>query len=248
MPNGMRNRRNRSRRTPVQSQMRLQKRQHHLDFTGIVGRGRSDPSRVSLNPWNSITLSTLVVGTSTPSNKCISFVDLDSFFTAQTSLSAGQLYRVQSAQVWHIIPNGELNNRVRVRFYSLVGTSTSCDIVKVLSNVEDYGTPARNATAKFIWPLTHSSNVFASTNTNVVLRLTLEASQQVLLHIRVLWKPLGASSTVLRCNPQDNSWVLTRDEVSNLHNSPLFAISDDKNEENSESISSSLSRLDLDAT
>lgn len=105
-------------------------------------------------------------------------------------------FRIMSAQVWHIIPNGELNNTVRVRFFSLINLTTSCELVRVLATLDDYGTPARNATVKFVWPLTHSSNVLASSSENNVMRITLGASQQVLLHIRVLWRGIGGSTTL----------------------------------------------------
>lgn len=220
--NGMRGKGNIRQRRRVQNIVqKSNKQQHKLDYRGIISYGRSDPNRVLLNPWNTITLSTIIVGNETPLNKCLTVLDLHNMFIKQTGITAlSNVYRIQMVQCWHIIPNGELNNRIRVRFYSLISETASCDLVKVLANVEDFGTPARNATAKFIWPKTHQSNVFSFSSTATVLRLALEQSQQVLLHLQILWKPIGASSTIWRMMQTGES-IIERDKMSELHNSEV---------------------------
>lgn len=198
--NALRNARGRGRRPrSVRGGMRQHvRRQHELDFRGLVLRGPNLPTRTIITPWNSLVLSTVLVGGTSPSNVCISVADIHAQFVATTGLTTANVtaYRVMQMQAWHLIPNGELNNRVRVRCYSLINETTTCDYVKVLAQIEDYGTPALNATAKFIWPLTHSSNVFAYNSTEVVMRFALESSQQVLIHTRVLWKFISGASSV----------------------------------------------------
>lgn len=212
--------RGRSRRIPIRMR-NAAKREHQLDFRGLTPHGRSDPPRALLNPWNQITLVSLVIGGSDLTNKCITIADCDQFLRNQIGATTqfSRAFRIVEAQAWHIIPNGELNNVVRVRFYSLINETTSCDTIKVLSQVEDYGTPARNATAKFIWPRTHSSNVFGGTSTEVVLRLTLEPSQQVLLHIRAMWR--GAGGSISKVTTVDGKTVIAADDASVLFNTPL---------------------------
>lgn len=243
----MRRRGNRARRNRVPNNMRRHTRfENQRNFRGIVAHGRSDPPRVLLNPWNQITLTTLITGATTPTPVCTAIRDLDTYFVNQTGGATGnRIYRVMEAQFWHIVPNGELNNRVRARFYSLINETTSCDIVKTLAFIDDYGTPARNATAKFIWPSTHSSNVFSATSIEVVTRLTLESSQQVLAHFKVLWKPVGGSSSLTRFNEETRTIEIVPDEVSLIDNAPLYRTrrSDDDNYE--ESISSSISNINI---
>lgn len=256
MPNGMRgSRRGRRTRNLPRNMQANNKRQHRLDFRGIVAHGRADPPRVLLNPWNTITLSTLIVGTETPLNKCVTFTDVESYFMAQTALpTSTRVYRVVACQLWHIIPNGELNNRVRARFYSLINETVLCDIVKVLAQVDDFGTPARNATAKFIWPRTHSSNVFSSTSVEVILRIALEQSQQVLMHLTVLWKPVGGTSTVTSFIPTDSwpedgklkgHWKTVPDTMSSLHNAPLYRSIQQDEDELDSNISESFKEIDI---
>jgi len=222
--NGMSNRRKGRRTAQVPGRVSTDKQRHRLEFRGIVGRGPADPPRVLLTPWNTITLTTLLVGTAAPSNVCLAVADLTTQFTAQTGIAVssgtGYTFRILSSQAWHIIPNGELNNRVRCRYYSLINETTTCSLVHVLAALDDYGTPARNATTKFTWPLTHSSNVFTQTSTETVMRFTLDASQQVLIHTRILWKPQGGTATITRVQ-DDGTLCVVRDEVSALFSEEL---------------------------
>jgi hypothetical protein len=104
--------------------------------------------------------------------------------------------RIVSMQVWHLVPNGELNNLVRVRFFSLIEGTASCSLTDTLAQVEDQGTIVRNASAKFVWPKTHSSNTFPSVSTRIFSRLTLGAGQNVLVHLHLLWKFYGTSTSL----------------------------------------------------
>lgn len=225
MPNGMPNRRRSNKPRRLQNSLRRNNRaEHRADFRGLLPHGCTNPPRVLLNPWNTITLRSLIIGTESPSQVCITFATIDGMFAEQTGISSSQriLYRVQRAQCWHIIPNGELNNRVRARFYSLINETTTCDIIKTLAQIDDFGTPARNATAKFIWPRTHQSNVFSDTSTEVVLRLSLESSQQVLLQITVLWKSIGSTTNIQMHPSADGKHTFSSDPMTKLLNEEIF--------------------------
>lgn len=218
MSNAVRGRGGRRGNRAVSNRMRNTLRhQSRADFSGFVPRGRTDPPRVLLTPWNTAVVSTLLIGQSTATNLCLSVSDIATQFRTQTGLTSGipLSYRIINAQAWHIIPNGELNNSVRVRFFSLLQTVTSCNLTYVLAQVEDYGTPARNATAKYIWPKTHSSNVFSQDSTVVTMRFSLLAAQQILLHTTILWRFNGAATTVT----DGETMSVSRCPISELFNS-----------------------------
>jgi len=222
--NGMRNNRRRTTR-PRHVETNMQLRQHdRAQNRGIVYRGNPDPARVIIDPWNTIVVSTLQIGPSSPTNVCLTAAQLWQLLSAQLNLPSGATgtLRIIGFQAWHIVPNGELNNQVRIRAQSLVNLSDTCDSTRTVALLEDYGTPARNATVKFDWPKTHSANVLASTSTAVVLRTSFSAAQQVLYHVRVLWKPLAAASTVMTHNI-DGSYNIVADEQSRL----LHTVEDD---------------------
>lgn len=190
-----RNRRNGSGSREVPHNVRHETKRY---FTGVAPRGRSDPPRVIINPWNQAVVVAEIVGGSTLSNQCISIDQLHKQFSASAGIETSNNleYRIVMAQAWHLVPNGELNNHVRIRFYSLENSAISCNTLGlVLSQQEDFGTPARNATCKFIWPSSHSSNTFESSNTNIIYRLTLEPSQQILTHVHILWRFQGPAAT-----------------------------------------------------
>lgn len=214
-----RGRRGNSRGRSVQSHVsRVPRHFNRVENSGIVGTGSSDPHRVVTTPWNTVTLTTLITGTSTPGSVCISVANLYTQLATQLGFSGTQTVaiRIFSNQVWHIIPNGELNNKVLMRYYSLTNSPDSCELVRTLCTIEDYGTPARNATVKFTWPLVSSNRVFASTATSVVMRHTLEASQQVLSHTRILWRFVGGSSTITKSI--NNKTVVEVDPLYRIHN------------------------------
>lgn len=190
-----------------------------LENSGLVLRGNPDPPRVVLTPWNTVNLSTIHIGGSAASSLCVSITDIVTTLTTQLGVTGTQTFaiRVLSNQVWHLIPNGELNNNVRVRYFSLTNAPDSCETVRTLAQVEDYGTPARNATVRFQWPLVSSNRVFASSAASVVYRLTLEPSQQVLSHTRIMWRFVGGSSTITR-QKADGTLDIIADPASLLHN------------------------------
>lgn len=208
-----------SRRRPVQNRMSQPTTRHwnRVENSGTVGSGRSDPHRVVTTPWNTVTLSSLIVGVSTATPVCITVNNLYLQLQAQLGFTGTQTVamRIMANQVWHIIPNGELNNKVLMRYYSLTNSPDTCELVRTLCTVEDYGTPARNATVKFNWPLVSSNRVFASTATSVVMRHTLEASQQVLSHTRILWRFVGGTTTVT--SPVNSVVTVKPDPLFVLH-------------------------------
>lgn len=219
--NAVRSNRGRRRgRGAVSNKMRASLRhQNRADFAGFTPIGRNDPPRVLLTPWNSLVLSTLVTAGTTAGNTCLSMTDIANLFRSQTGLPTTVLFsmRLISSQCWHIVPNGELNNQIRVRFYSLLQTTGTCAITYALAQIEDFGTPARNATAKFIWPKTHASNVFNSDSNVIPIRFTTLASQQILLHLNILWRFNGSATTAI--DFADMS--IGRDFSSELFNSDL---------------------------
>lgn len=202
-------------------------------FRGFTPRGRSDPPRVILTPWNSITLSTLIVNGETAANKCLNIIDLAKLFYVQTGIPEDTpiMFKILNMQLWHISPQDEISNRLRARFYSLLVINTTCSDSEVLSQQEDYGTPARNATIKYIWPRVHSDNIFVYSAIKIFTRLTLDINQQVLGHIRILWRSYGVASTVF--DVANNT--CTQSKMSALLNS----------DENTDKMVSSLSKLEL---
>lgn len=225
-PNAVRSKRGRrGRGGSLSNRLRTSLRhQNRADFAGFVPNGRIDPPRVLLTPWNTMVLSTLITGATSAGNTCLSMTDISGLIRTQTGMPSTVIFslRLLSAQCWHIVPNGELNNQIRVRFFSLLQptTNTTCSITYTLAQIEDYGTPARNATAKFIWPKTHSSNVFNSDSNLIPIRFTTSPSQQILLHITLLWRFNGAALT--RINFADMS--IERDLLSELHNSDSLMV------------------------
>lgn len=221
-PNAVRNNRGRRRGRGSQS-LRVRaslRHQNRADFAGFTPHGRTDPPRVLLTPWNSLVISTLITAGTTAGNTCLSMTDIAGFFRAQTGLpiSTNFSLRLMSAQCWHIVPNGELNNQIKVRFYSLLQTTAACAITYALAQVEDFGTPARNATAKFIWPKTHSSNVYDSNSNIIPIRFTTLPSQQILLHTTILWRFYGSATTTLDLTDMS----IGRDLSSELFNSDIL--------------------------
>jgi hypothetical protein len=224
------NRRGRGRALPnaLRSAIRAQ---HRVDFAGSARRGVTDPPRVVRTPWNSLVIASLVVGENAASNLCVTPDVIRKWFTTQSFGSevtfAGQL-RIQSAQVWHIIPNGELNNEVRCRFNTLIPVGVNANDPAVcsrsaLSSQEDFGTPARNATVRFVWPRTHQDVVFQFDDPYIIFRITLGPNQQVLAHTRILWRYFGGSSNV-RYHVTDGIQI---DELSRLFYSDLQLESED---------------------
>lgn len=234
--NAVRSNRGRRRgRGAVSNKMRASLRhQNRADFAGFTPHGRTDPPRVLLTPWNSLVLSTLITGPSSAGNTCLSITDIATLFRMQTGLPVTVAFslRLISSQCWHIVPNGELNNQVKVRFYSLLQTTGTCAITYALAQIEDYGTPARNATAKFIWPKTHASNVFNFDSNVIPIRFTTLPSQQILLHLSILWRFNGSATTTI--DFADMS--VGREFSSELFNSDLLA---------SDSLQASLEHLNI---
>lgn len=210
----MRGRGGSRRKSRVQNQVRKTVRaEHQRDYRGVLAAGRADPGRVLLNPWNTITLSTIILGTASPTNTCLTIDKMHAFFLSQTGITTiNNAYRIISAKLWHLVPNGEVNNVLRVRFYSFIDAASSCDLIRTLASVEDYGTPARHAVVSFTWPKVHQSAVKSYADTSQVLRLAQQSNQQTYMQLTVLWKPLGAASSVYK------DGVITRDPVSELHN------------------------------
>jgi len=191
-----RRRNNRGRQTPVVNRVRNittrnPRLEHRADFRGLVVRGSADPPRVVLSPWNSLVVSWLQTNGTTPADVCVTVANVFANMKAQlgiTSAFTGDLvFRFQRADLWHIIPNGELNNEVVCSFRGLIEPSTTCGVELPLATLSDYGTPARNANVHFIWPRTHSSVALISSNNFPVLDLSMRASQQVLIHFHLLY-------------------------------------------------------------
>lgn len=198
------------------------------ELRGASPRGTSDPPRVIINPWNTMVLQVVVVGTSTATNVCITPVNVHAAWQTQhTSGTLAVAYRIQRMSIWHLIPNGELNNHVRARFYSLFSVNP-CDNSSVLSTQSDFGTPARLSHIHYVWPRAHQEAVLIYTSTTTIARISLEPTQQVVYHLHLLWRFTGGTTTIM-----DNRGNCTRDEMSELLHSDLvtdfdqISISDD---------------------
>lgn len=209
--------RGRGRRGTIRGVLRGRKNEERAAYRGIVSRPSYIPPRVLYTPWNSLVVSWQVVGATSASNVCLDFFNnLAPAFRAQcglpTSVDVG--LRLESLQVWHLVPNGELNNVIRVRFMSLIEGITACSLTDTLAQVEDNGTIVRNASAKFVWPKTHSSNTFPSSSTRIFARLTLGAAQTVLVHAKILWKFYGTATTLMNepFNQMFDSLSIIQDE------------------------------------
>lgn len=194
--------RGRGRGNRLRNRLQNPRKQHIADYRGIVALARFDPPRVLSTPWNQLVTTFRYTNGTSAANHCFSVADLAIAFRTQcglpTSVNVG--FRIMSAQVWHLTPNGELNNIVRVRFMSLIEGITACDLTDTLAQLEDYGTPTRPASVKFIWPKTHSSNTFSSISNRIFMRTTNGAAQVILIHVSVLWKFYGDAGTLFNDN------------------------------------------------
>lgn len=198
-PNAVRRTRGNPRRSNKLRGKMSRAHEHMAAYRGIVSYPSFIPPRVLSTPWNSLVVSWTFVNGTTSANRCFDiFTDLASAFRAQcglpTTVDVG--FRIISQQFWHLAPNGELNNKVQVRFMSLIEGVNACTLTDTLAQVQDFGTFTRNASAKFIWPKTHSSNAFPSASTRVISRLTAGPSQQVLIHTSILWKFVAPSTSL----------------------------------------------------
>lgn len=219
MDNGVRNprrRTRRSRRVPANLQSELRK-QHGLDYRGIVARGRTDPPRVLFTPWNNLTLTfTYTNSTSAAVNKCFDFfTDIKNAFAGQSGLSTTAIdigVRIMSAQFWHIATEAPINNVVRARFYSLIEGINTCGITDTLAQIQDYGDKMRNATAKFVWPRTHSSNTYPISSTRIWSRITTGIGQTILCHVQVLWKFNGSTSISQASGPMTEELLFNQEQ------------------------------------
>jgi hypothetical protein len=199
----MQRRRGNGRRPPavvnrVRRRGRSQRIEHLADFRGLTVRGSADPPRVILSPWNSLVVVWLQVNGASPTNECVTNADIAAHMKTQLGISSftGEfIFRIERADLWHIIPNGELNNEVQCDFMGLIDPSSACDSPIPLAAITDYGTPALNAHVHFIWPRTHASIASRSIYTNPVIRMQMRASQQILVHMHILYNFPGAVSS-----------------------------------------------------
>lgn len=199
MNNGSRMRRGGNRRRSNKVSSAVSNKRHNRDnYRGIIANAHFDPPRVLATPWNQLVVSWKFIGGTSASNQCFDFfTDLAPAMRAQCGLPNIDIgYRIESLQVWHLAPNGEVNNVVRVRFMSLIEGITACSVSDTIAALEDYGTPVRPASVKFIWPKTHFSNTFPSSSTRIIARATYGPSQQLLLHAKILWKFVGSTNSL----------------------------------------------------
>lgn len=160
--------------------------------TGLAPRGNFDPPRIVATPWNSLVVSLQLEGTTEAKIKCLGTTELLNAFALQTGTTGTRIdFRIVSAQVWHLIPNGEINNSLNVRFFSSRGPTEACGTNYCISQQLDAGTLTRPATVKFVWPLAESSFPLPSISAQNILSVNLGISQTVLVHLRVLWRSQG---------------------------------------------------------
>jgi len=182
----------------------LSPRHVHYDMYGYVPRGPQDPPRVLLTPWNSIVLSTTLIGGATASSACVTYANLLTYFTAQTALSGSINFRIARASVWQQVPSGEINNQVTARFFDLSASATGCSITDTLSHQIDHGTPARLANVHYVWPKFMQQLSHSATSATPFMRVTLLSAQQVLLHIHCLWRGSGVGTNLTEESILDN--------------------------------------------
>lgn len=194
--------------------------------------GRTDPPRVDLSPWNTACITNTIVNSgSAATTLCQSSTELINKLLKQLEITATNLtIRFIQCQLWHLVPNGELNNRVRCNFYGLISASTVCSEVRILANLDDYGTPARNATVRFLWPETHQARVFSGLDGLNVFRVLLEPSQQILMHFRVLYRFSGAVPTVshLKDGREITRRLLDIEELTEIEHLSVEELTDSK--------------------
>jgi len=172
----------------------------HLRFFGGPLRGLQDPPRVLLTPWHSIVLQFDIVGTAVASSYCLTPSTVKTRLTFQTSISGNMQFRFQRCSVWQQTPNGELNNQVSARFFDLSASSTTCSLTDTLAQISDHGTPARLANIHYQWPQSMQMLIGNDTSTTPFVRVALGPSQQVLLHLHMLFRGQGAANELCHCN------------------------------------------------
>jgi hypothetical protein len=176
------------------------RRNKRADFSGTVLRNRFNPPRVLFTPWYQLVVAYEPAPPSAADNLCIDLTTIVDSLSRQLGISPSVaqsfVFRFSSVRVWHLSPVGESNNVVRVRFYSLIETGTTCTLNQVMQQVEDFGSIVQNANVGFEWPLTHQAVVLgiAGQGTRNIIRITREPMQQVLIHFNLLFRFPGSAN------------------------------------------------------
>jgi len=181
--------------------------QLHRDNRGYVPRGRFDPPRIVVQPWNSVTLAAF----SSITQAGIAQYSVSSIGTLLKSQigapdTSALVIRVSRVDVWttptDVLTNTALN--LALRPSSLYAPDAEDGSYQW---IEDFGTATRPAHCHFVWPQSQQARTYVtSENTDVVIfAVDVPIAQSIVIHLRVLWKFLAGDpvpSTRLQITPK----------------------------------------------
>lgn len=230
MPGGRRRRGPRGRTTRVKKNF-VTPAQLRVDLRGSAPRGRFDPPRIVVQPWNTVTLAA-VSSVSAAGIAEYSVASLTTLLQSQLGTNANPLsIRFTRVDVWTtasaVVQNTSLNFAMRAS--DLVGNDSSSAF---FTWIEDFGTAARPAHTHFIWPQASQNRVFVSQQDNNVVIFQLDApiAMNFVIHVHILWRLFQSDpipSTRLRLVPSrllcyggllgDSPYEQIGDDLSNFH-------------------------------
>jgi len=168
--------------------------QLHRDNRGYVPRGRFDPPRIIVQPWNSVTLAAF------SSIQAAGVVDytveslavlLRSQIGAPTN--SNLILRFSRVDIWttpiDVVTNTALNIALRpASFYAPDAEDGNYPWI------EDFGTVTRPAHCHYVWAQSQQQRTYVtSENSNVtIFSVDVPIAQSIIIHVRVLWKFLAA--------------------------------------------------------
>lgn len=168
-------------------------RQLHREERGYVPRGRFDPPRIVVQPWNSVTLAAF----SSLSAAGVAGYNVQALTTLlqnQLGLGTGVIQmRFSRVDVWttptDVLTNTALN--IALRPASLYAPDAENGWFQW---IEDFGTVTRPAHCHFVWPQAHQARIFnSSDNANTqIFAVDVPIAQSLVVHVHILWKFFAA--------------------------------------------------------
>lgn len=188
--------RRRSSRRPTTTKVRrnfVTPAQLHRESHGIAPKGRFDPPRIVVNPWNSLVINTVAIYNEAGVNE-LSISSLATALRVQIGLNTDQrlLMRFRRVDIW-TTPQTVVTSQVNLALLPENLTPLSAGSTSQLQWIEDYGTAVRSAHCHYVWPASMSNAVFDSTDSSafVIYSVDHSASVGVINHVHVLWRPYG---------------------------------------------------------
>lgn len=167
------------------------------DNQGFYPRGRFDPPRIVVTPWNNIVLAALSTANAAGTYD-FQVANIVTLFRNQVGAPTALnfIFRVLRVDVWttpgDVLQNTALNFGLRPA--SLLGPVEDDDFFPW---VEDFGTATRPAHCHFVWPVAHQNCILVSNeSTNIVIfSIDTPVVQSFSVHIHLMWRIAGGDPT-----------------------------------------------------